>query len=63
LYGTQLSRDSATQKYYLDSLDDPDNVDKRRAKMGLGKLADALLEWGITWDLEEYKNEQAMKKK
>ena len=63
LYGTQFSIDTATHKYYLKPLEDPDNVDKRRAKMGMGKLADALVEWGIMWDLEEYKNEQAMKKK
>ena len=58
LYGTQFTRDSATQKYILDPLDDPDNVDNRRAKMGLGKLADALLEWGMKWDLERYKKNQ-----
>jgi len=40
LYGTQFSRDSVTQKYFLDPLEDPYNVDKRRAKMGLRKLAD-----------------------
>jgi len=61
LYGTLFSRDSVTQKYVLDPLGDPDNVDKRRAKMGLGKLSDYLLEWGITWNLEGYKKEQAMK--
>jgi len=48
LYGTQFRRDSVTKKYVLDPLGDPDNVDKRRAKMGLGKLSDYLLEWGIT---------------
>ena len=61
LYGTQIQSDSGIQKYYLYQLDDPDNVDKGRAKMGLGKLADALLEWGIKWDLGGYKKEQAMK--
>ncbi|MDB5014652.1 MAG: hypothetical protein JWQ25_2854 [Daejeonella sp.] len=58
LYGTQIGRDSITQKYYVYPLNDPDNVDKRRAKMGFGKLSDYLLEWQIKWDLEKYKSQR-----
>jgi hypothetical protein len=55
IYGSQIGRDNAIQKYYILPLDDPDNVDKRRAEVGLGPLADYVKRWNITWDAEEYK--------
>ena len=36
-------------------LEDPDNVDKRRQQVGLGPIKDYVSEWGIIWDVEEYK--------
>jgi hypothetical protein len=59
IYGTQITRDGATGEYYVQPLLDPDNVDKRRAEVGLGKLQDYVSEWGITWNAEEHKKKLA----
>lgn len=59
IYGSQLGRDEKTQKYYVKPLDDPDNVDKRRAKIGLETMAEYLSLWGIHWDLEKFKEESS----
>jgi len=42
---------------YVPPMIDPDNVDKRRAAVGLGKLEGYLLFFGIEWDLEQYKKD------
>lgn len=55
IYGSQIGRNSETGNSYLLPLDDPDNVDKRRASVGLGKLQDYLSNFGLKWDVEEYK--------
>ncbi len=55
IYGSQVSRFPGTDKYYVSPLEDPDNVDKRRAAVGLGPLADYVLTWNITWDPAAYK--------
>ncbi|HOX81394.1 MAG TPA: hypothetical protein PLJ60_03475 [Chryseolinea sp.] len=55
IYGSQIGRDNETQKHYVLPLDDPDNVDKRRAEAGLGPLADYVKSWDIIWNAEEYK--------
>jgi hypothetical protein len=57
LYGSQIGYDEATQKSYVLPLEDPDNVDKRRAEMGLGPIADYVKRWDIKWDIEEYKKQ------
>lgn len=57
LYGSQVGRDQETGEYYVLPLDDPLNVDKRRAEMGLGLLQDYVGRWGITWDPEVYLKE------
>jgi len=58
-YGSQIGRDKETGKSYVLSLDDPDNVDKRRASVGLGPLADYVKRWNIDWNVEEYKKQLA----
>jgi hypothetical protein len=60
IYGSQVKRDTQTNLYYLRPLDDPDNVDKRRAECGLQPLADYLKMWNITWDIEKYKRDLAI---
>lgn len=55
-YGSQIGEDSTGTSYVL-PLDDPDNVDKRRAAMGLGPLTDYVKRWGIVWDVAEYKKQ------
>lgn len=60
LYGTQLGM-KQDGTYYLDELEDPDNVDKRRASVGLGPLADYLQQWNLKWDVAAYKKEHNIK--
>lgn len=50
-------------KYIVSSIEDPDNVDKRRAEIGLGPISDYVKNWGIIWNLEEYKKEQLQEEK
>jgi hypothetical protein len=38
-------------------LEDPDNVDKRRAAVGLEPLADYVKSWDIEWNVEAYKKQ------
>lgn len=56
IYGSQIGRDQETGEYYVLPLIDPDNVDKRRAEVGLGTIQDYISNWGMTWNVEEYKN-------
>ncbi|HQQ98449.1 MAG TPA: hypothetical protein PLX35_14355 [Cyclobacteriaceae bacterium] len=56
-YGSQIGRDEKSGKYYVLPLEDPDHVDERREKVGLGKLADYVKHWGIVWNVEEYKKQ------
>lgn len=55
MYGSQVTRDEETGIYYVLPLDDADNVDKRRAEVGLPPLADYVSNWQIKWDPEQYK--------
>jgi hypothetical protein len=55
IYGTQLAYDEETKESYVEPLEDPDNVDKRRAEAGLEPLQDYLSGVGMKWDPEEYK--------
>lgn len=57
IYGSQIGIDMKTGKYYVMPLEDPDNVDKRRAKVGLSKYQDYLDIFGLTWNIDEYKKE------
>jgi hypothetical protein len=55
IYGTQVQQSPDTFIYSISPLEDPDHVDERRAKMGLGPLAEYVLQWKIKWDVDEYK--------
>jgi hypothetical protein len=57
IYGSQIGRDPVTNAYYVSPLEDPDNVDKRRAEVGLSPLADYVNRWQIKWDVEQYKKD------
>ncbi len=63
LYGSQIGTDEKTGSNYILPLDDPDNVDRRRADMGLGTLADYVKRWGIVWNPAEYKKEESSREK
>jgi hypothetical protein len=55
IYGSQIGMFQETKENYVLPLEDPDNVDKRRESVGLGKLQDYVNYWGMTWNVEEYK--------
>ncbi len=57
LYGSQISMDNQTQQYYVSPLADPENVDKRRAAVGLEPLAAYVKDWQIKWDVAQYKKD------
>lgn len=57
LYGSQIGMYNKTKLYYVSPLEDPENVDKRRASVGLEPLAKYVKEWQIKWDLEQYKRD------
>ncbi|MCE3296066.1 MAG: hypothetical protein K0R65_1780 [Crocinitomicaceae bacterium] len=57
IYGSQIGRDTETKAYFVSPLEDPDNVDKRRAEAGLGPLAEYAGQWQIKWDVEQYKKD------
>ncbi|MRX66498.1 hypothetical protein SAMN06265349_102399 [Flavobacterium resistens] len=57
IYGSQSAKNKKTNKWYISPLIDPDNVDKRRAEVGLGPIADYAVKMNIDWNLEEYKKE------
>lgn len=55
IYGSQIGRDQETGKFYVLPLTDPENVDKRRAEVGLGTIQEYVSFWQINWNVEEYK--------
>jgi hypothetical protein len=57
IYGSQINRDPETGEYYVMPLEDPDNVDRRREEVQLGKLQDYISTWGMHWDVEHYKKD------
>ncbi len=56
IYGSQISGDN-TGQYWVRPLQDPENVDKRRAKVGLPPMAEYVSHWKIKWDATEYKKQ------
>ncbi|AUC15866.1 hypothetical protein BTO06_12205 [Tenacibaculum sp. SZ-18] len=65
IYGSQIGRDQETGEYFVLPLIDPENVDKRRAKVGLGPIEGYISNWNITWDIKKHikKTEKAVKDK
>ncbi len=57
VYGSQVSKDLRANKYYVRPLENPENVDKRRSQVGLPPLRDYVSNWGIIWDVEQYKKD------
>ncbi|MBQ0768874.1 MAG: hypothetical protein KBT58_06250 [Bizionia sp.] len=55
IYGSQISRDSATGEFYVSPIKNPEGVNKRRADVGLGTIEDYISNWGITWDVDKHK--------
>jgi len=57
IYGSQIGRDEETKIFYILPLEDPDNVDIRRAKVGLEPLAYYVNHWQLKWNVEQYKKD------
>jgi hypothetical protein len=57
IYGSQLTWNMKTNTFIVAPLSDPDNVDKRRADVGLPPMSVYLGEFDLTWDVEKYKVE------
>lgn len=55
IYGSQIGRNQETGEFYVSPIEDPENVDKRRADVGLGTIQDYINNWNITWDIEKHK--------
>ena len=55
IYGSQIGYDEDTEKSYVLPLQDPENVDKRRMKVGLEPMSVYVKGWDITWDAKRYK--------
>lgn len=56
IYGSQIGR-FASGEFYVQPLEDPDNVDKRRAEVGLQPLTEYVSLWQLKWDAEAYKKQ------
>jgi len=61
IYGSQILTDSETGEYFVSPIENPDNVDKRRAEVGLQPMADYISIWNLTWDVEKHKQRSAKK--
>ncbi|AWK03994.1 hypothetical protein HYN56_07015 [Flavobacterium crocinum] len=57
IYGSQSSKSKTDNKFHISPMIDPDNVDKRRAEVGLGTMKEYAAKLNIEWDLETYKKE------
>ncbi|MDQ1162448.1 hypothetical protein QE422_002816 [Chryseobacterium sp. SORGH_AS 447] len=57
IYGSQIGSNPYNKILYVLPLIDPDNVDKRRAEVGLGPIAEYIKNWNLVWDVEKYKSE------
>ncbi|HLA55585.1 MAG TPA: DUF6624 domain-containing protein [Flavobacterium sp.] len=54
IYGSQIGDNPETGNSYVLPLEDAENVDKRRASVGLGPLAAYVSRWKIIWDAKQY---------
>lgn len=54
IYGSQIGRDQETGEYFVSPLIDPENVDERRAEVGLGPIEGYISNWNMTWDVKKH---------
>ena len=59
IYGSQIGRDPETGEFFVSPLIDPENVNQRRAEVGLGTIEDYISNWNMTWNVEEHKKKVA----
>ncbi len=53
IYGSQIVTDSESGRQKIYRLEDPQFVDRRREKVGLGPLAEYVKRWGIEFDIPQ----------
>lgn len=56
IYGSQIGIDYETGKSYVLPLFEPEKVNERREKVGLGLIEDYISNWNLEWDVEDYRN-------
>ncbi len=60
IYGSQVFTDNKTEEMYFGPIEDPENVDTRRAEVGLQPLNDYAALFGFSWNLEAHKKRHKM---
>jgi len=55
IYGSQIGQDPKTGEYFIFPIEDPDNIDKRRAEVGLEPISEYLKNWNLNWDAKNHK--------
>ncbi len=55
IYGSQIGYDDESETYFVEPIENPEGVDKRRALVGLRPIADYVSSWGIIWDVDKHK--------
>ncbi|MBN4070951.1 hypothetical protein JYT72_00445 [Crocinitomix catalasitica] len=58
IYGSQINQDRETGEYIVSPMIDPENVNSRRAEVGLGTIEEYVSIWDIIWDAEQFENKQ-----
>jgi len=59
IFGSQIGRDPETFQSYVMALEDPLNVDERRASVGLPPIAEYLTSFGVVWNPQKYLEKMA----
>ena len=60
IYGSQVTRDTTTNEVHFCPIEDVDNVDHRRALVGLGPLSEYANHFGIIWNAEAIEKNKKM---
>jgi len=60
IYGSQLMLNNKTGKYFVQPMVEPENVDKRRASVGLNPIAEYVSQWGVKWSIKQYEDDLAL---
>lgn len=59
MYGSQIGRNNRTGLKYVLPIEDPENVDKRRAELGLAPMKEYLLSFNMNWSILQYESDIA----
>ncbi|UKN03723.1 hypothetical protein K6119_09490 [Paracrocinitomix mangrovi] len=57
LYGTQIGYFADEKRSYVLPVEDPKNINKRRAEVGLPAIQEYVSIWNFEWDLKQYKKD------